>query len=34
MSVPFYFDHNMQFAVATPLRDRGFDVPRRIKPVQ
>jgi Domain of unknown function (DUF5615) len=26
MSVPFYFDHNMQLAVATALRDRGFDV--------
>ena len=26
MSIPFYFDHNMQDAVATTLRSRGIDV--------
>jgi hypothetical protein len=26
MSVPFYFDHNMQAAVVTALRERGLDV--------
>ncbi|MEI8381258.1 MAG: DUF5615 family PIN-like protein [Planctomycetota bacterium] len=26
MTVPFYFDHNMQFAVVTALRERGMDV--------
>ena len=26
MSVPLYFDHNMQFAVVIALRERGVDV--------
>lgn len=26
MTVPLYFDHNMQFAVVTALRERGIDV--------
>ncbi len=31
MSVPFYFDHNMQLAVATALRDRGFNVLKKAR---